>query len=122
MANRWLTETRVEIQVIVFLILLRRSGRTPCKNAIYNGWAQTQTIRSATAKLVMKSSALGLPRKRNLLTTKHTRTLPIIPTKLATERTVVKAFNCHLLDSRVHLLFATEEMEVVSLSIASEIV
>ena len=52
----------------------------------YMGWANMQTIKSATAKLTMKSSALGRPRNRNLVTTKHTKTLPTIPMILAIEQ------------------------------------
>lgn len=95
--SRWLTETKVEIQVIDFLIKFRQVGRTPCKYKTYIGCAKTQTNKSATAKLAMKSSAFGRPKKRNFITTKHTNTLPIIPMKPAIEFIAVKAFSSETL-------------------------
>lgn len=92
MEKRWLTDTRVEIHVMAFLTMFKREGSKPCKNRTYMGCAMTQTSRSATAKLAMNNSALGRPRKRNFITTTHTKKLPTKPMKLAVELIVVRAF------------------------------
>ena len=85
-AKRWLTETRVDTHVIAFRMRSTSLGSKPWRYMTYMGWANMQTIKSATAKLTMKSSALGRPRNRNLVTTKHTKTLPTIPMILAIEQ------------------------------------
>ena len=84
-AKRWLTETRVDTHVTAFRMISTCLGSKPCRYMTYMGWANMQTIKSATARLTMKSSALGRPKNRNLVTTKQTNTLPTIPMILAIE-------------------------------------
>lgn len=88
--------------------MFKWEGNKPCKKRTYMGWARTQTSRSATAKLAMNNSALGRPRKRNFITTMHTKKLPTKPTRLVVELIAVRAFisevlgpNCGLVTLRV---------------------
>ena len=72
--------------------MFKWEGNRPCKKRTYMGCARTQTSRSATAKLAMNNSALGRPRKRNFITTIHTKRFPTKPMRLAVELIAVRAF------------------------------